>query len=51
MWEKVFKERVSNFFLDFSVIGSSNPGEPIDIVPLHDKCYAWTPVLWSFEKL
>ena len=36
-----FRERGSNFSLNFPAIRPSNPG----------KSYAWTPVLWSFDKL
>ena len=44
-------ERGSNFSLNFPAIGSSNPGESRSKVAPHDKSYAWTPVLWSFNKL
>ena len=46
-----FKERSSTFFLEFLVIGPSNPGEPRGKVAPHGKSYAWVPVLWSFDKL
>ena len=42
---------MSNFFLNFSVIGPSDSSEPRDKVAPHSKSYAWIPVLWSFEKL
>ena len=48
--EKVFRESVSNFSLNFSVIRRSNPGEPKGKVDPHCKSYAWIPVLWSFDN-
>ena len=49
--KRVFRERVSNFSLDFSAIGPSVPDEPRDKVTLRCKGYAWVPILWSFDKL
>ena len=49
--EKVVRERVSNFFLDFLVIGPAISGETRSKVDPHCKSYAWIPVLWSFDKL
>ena len=48
--ERVFKERVSTFSLEFQVIGPSNPGEPRGKVTPHCKSYAWVPILWSFKN-
>ena len=45
-----FRERGSNFSLDFSAIGSSNSGETRAKVNPHYKSYAWVPVLWSFDN-
>ena len=45
------RERCSNFSLNFLTIGPSNPGEPRSKVAPHGKSYAWTPILWSFDKL
>ena len=49
--EKVFKERVSNFSLDFHAIGLAVSGETRSKVDPQCKSYAWVPVLWSFNKL
>ena len=49
--EKVFRERVSNFSLDFSAIGLVVSGETRGKVDPHCKGYVWVPVLWSFDKL
>ena len=49
--EKVFRERVSNFSLDFLAIGPAVSGETRSKVGPHYKSYAWVPVLWSFDKL
>ena len=49
--EGIFRERGSNFSLDFSAIGSSVSDEVRSKVAPHGKGYAWTPVLGSFEKL
>ena len=46
-----FLESVSNFSLDFPVIGPSNSGESRGKVTPHSKSYAWVPVLCSFDKL
>ena len=40
-----FRERGSNFSLDFLVIGPSNPSETRGKVDPHYKSYAWVPVL------
>ena len=47
----IFKERNSNFSLEFPVIGPSNSSEPRDKVAPHGKSYAYAPILWSFDKL
>ena len=47
----IFKERVSNFFLDFPAFGPSDPDGLRDKVALRCKGYAWTLVLRSFDKL
>ena len=39
------RERESTFSLDFSTIGSSNPGKARGKVDPHCKGYAWVPVL------
>ena len=45
-----FRERSSNFSLDFPAFGPSIlVGLRIKVV-LRCKGYAWTPVLWSFKK-
>ena len=49
--EKVFRESVSNFSLDFSAIGSAVSGETRSKVDPHYNSYAWVLVLWSFDKL
>ena len=49
--ERDFRERISIFSLDFSVIGVVNSGEARSKVGPHCKSYAWVPVLESFEKL
>ena len=49
--ERDFRERDSNFSLNFPAIGPSNPGEPRSKVAPHGKSYTWTLVLWSLEKL
>ena len=43
--KRVFRERVSNFSLDFSAIRLSVPDEPRGKVALRCKGYAWVPVL------
>ena len=45
-----FKERVSTFPLEFSVIGPSVLIETRGEVGLRYKGYAWVPVLWSFDN-
>ena len=45
--EGIFRERGSNFSLEFPAIGQSDPGEPRDKVALRCTGYAWAPVLWS----
>ena len=49
--ERVFRERKSNFSLDFPVFGLSVLVELRSKVVLRYKGYAWAPVLWSFDKL
>ena len=49
--EKVFRERVSNFSLDFSAIGPAVSDETRSEVDPHCKSYEWVPILWSFKKL
>ena len=46
-----FRKKGSNFSLNFPAIGPSNLGESRSKVAPHDKSYAWTPVLWSFDKI
>ena len=48
--EGIFRDRGSNFSLNFPAIGPSNSGGPRSNVSPHDKGYAWAPVLWSFDK-
>ena len=48
--DKVFRERVSNFSLDFRAIGPAASGETREKVDPHCKSYAWVPVLWSFDN-
>ena len=47
----LFRERSSHFSPKFPAIGSSDSGEARSKVALHDKDYAWIPVLGSFHKL
>ena len=49
--EKDFRERVSNFSLDFSAIEPSVSGKARSKVAPRGKSYAWAPVLGSFDKL
>ena len=49
--EGIFRERGSNFSLDFPVIGQSVSDEARSKVAPHGKGYAWAPVSGSFEKL
>ena len=46
-----FRERVSNFSLDFPAIGPLVSDEARSKVAPHGKGYAWAPVLGSFDKL
>ena len=46
-----FRERVSNFSLNFPAIGPSIFGEAKNKVAPHGKGYTWAPVLGSFDKL
>ena len=48
--EKVFRERVSNFSLNFSTIGPAVSGETRSKVDPHCKSYTWVSVLWSFNN-
>ena len=48
--ETDFRERKSNFSLDFPAIGPSVPQEPRGKVGLQYKGYTWTPILWSFDN-
>ena len=45
-----YRERVSNFSLDFPAIGLSVFVGPRSKVVLRGKGYAWAPVLWSLEN-
>ena len=45
-----FRERKSNFSLNFPAIGPSNSGEARSKVTLRCKGYAWAPVMWSFDN-
>ena len=47
---RVFRERKSNFSLDFLVFGPSVLVGPRSKVVLRCKSYAWASVLWSFEN-
>ena len=49
--EKVFRENVLNFSLDFPTIEPAVSGETRSKVDPHYKSYAWVLVLWSFDKL
>ena len=48
--EEIFRERGSNFSLNFPVIGPSVFGEARSKVTSHGKGYAWVLVLWSFDN-
>ena len=48
--EDIFRERGSNFSLNFSAIGPSVSGETKAKLLPHGKGYAWVPVLWSFDN-
>ena len=45
-----FKERGSNFSLNFLVIGLSVSGKARRKVAPHSKGYAWVPALWNFDN-
>ena len=45
-----FRERDSNFSLDFLVIGSENSGEARSKAGPHCKSYTWALDLWSFDN-
>ena len=48
--EEIFRERGSNFCLNFPTIGPSVFDEARSKVAPHGKGYAWAPVLWSFNN-
>ena len=48
--ERVFRERKSNFSLDFPVFGHSVLVGPRSKVILHGKGYMWAPVLEIFDN-
>ena len=48
--EGIFRERGSNFSLNFPAIGPSVSGEARSKVAPHGKSYAWVPVLWIFDN-
>ena len=45
-----FRERESNFSLDFPAFGPSIFVEERGKVALRCKGYAWAPILWSFDN-
>ena len=45
-----FREKCSNFSLNFPTIKLSVSGEARSKVAPHDESYAWVPVLWSFHN-
>ena len=49
--EEIFKERGSNFSLNFSAIGPSVSGEARSKVAPYGKSYEWVSILGSFDKL
>ena len=49
--EGIFRERGSNFSLEFSAIEPSVFGEAKSKVAPHGKGYAWAPILGSLDKL
>ena len=49
--DKVFRERVFNFSLDFPTIGPAVSGETRIKVDHYCKGYTWVLILWSFDKL
>ena len=48
--ENRFRERKSNFSLDFPAFGPSVLVGARGEVDLRYKGYAWTPILWSFDN-
>ena len=48
---RIFRERSSNFSLEFPVFGPSDRVRPRSKVVLRDEGYAWASVLGSFDKL
>ena len=48
--ETDFRERKSNFSLDFPAIRPSVPDKPRGKVGLRCNGYAWTSILWSFDN-
>ena len=46
-----FRERISDFSLDFQEIRPSKSFGPRRKVALREEAYAWTPILGSFVKL
>ena len=48
--ERVFRERKSNFSLDFPVFGPSVFIGPRSKIALRCKGYAWTSILGSFDN-
>ena len=48
--ETNFRERKSNFSLEFSAFGPSVLVGPRSKLDLRCKGYAWTPILWSFDN-
>ena len=45
-----FRDRKSNFSLNFLAIEPSNSGETRSKVALRGKGYLWTPILWGFNN-
>ena len=45
-----YRERKSNFSIDFPAFGPSVRFGPRSKVVLRCKGYVWTPVLWSFDN-
>ena len=48
---RVFRERKSNFSLDFPVFGPSDFVGPRSKVVLRCKGYAWAPIFGGFDKI
>ena len=48
--EADFRERDSNFSLNFPMIGQSVSGEARSKAAPHGKGYARVPILWSFDN-